>query len=80
MASNHNDLYEIEKYSEELFFILKEAKICTDGLFVNAYSGFDSKDFLSVCNKWGISPNVAFNYRNGKIKDKYITLQSKICN
>ena len=72
MAGNHNDLYEIEKSSEELFSTLKEAKICTDGLFINADSGFDSNDFRSVCNKWGIIPNVAFNYRNGKTKDKYI--------
>ena len=71
-AGNHNDLYEIEKSAEELFCTLEEAKISTDGLFINADSGFDSKDFRSVCNKWGIIPNVAFNYRNGKTKEKYI--------
>lgn len=72
MAGNHNDLYVIEKSSEELFSTLEGAKISTDGLFVNADSGFDSKDFRSICNKWGIIPNVALNYRNGVSKDKYL--------
>jgi hypothetical protein len=45
LAGNHNDIYEIKKSSEELFSILNEAGISTDGLFINADSGFDSKDF-----------------------------------
>ncbi|HEY5534255.1 MAG TPA: transposase [Ignavibacteria bacterium] len=72
IAGNHNDLYEIEKYSGELFSTLREAQISTDGLFVNADSGFDSKDFRMTCKKWGITPNVAFNYRNGENKDEYL--------
>jgi len=72
VAGNHNDLYAIEKSTEELFSTLKGAKVSTDGLFVNADSGFDSKDFRSICAKWGVIPNVAFNYRNGEIKDKFL--------
>jgi len=72
VVGNHNDLYAIENSSEELFSTLVEAQISTDGLFINADSGFDSKDFRSVCNKWGIIPNVAFNYRNGESKDEYL--------
>ena len=72
IVRNHNDLYEIEKASEEMFSTLGEAQISTDGLFINADSGFDSKDFRSICNKWGIIPNVAFNYRNGENKDEYL--------
>ena len=60
------------KSTEELFSTLKGAKVSTDGLFVNADSGFDSKDFRSICAKWGVIPNVAFNYRNGEIKDKFL--------
>ena len=62
----------IEKSSEELFSTLAEAKISTDGLFINADSGFDSKDFRSICEKWGVVPNVAFNYRNGENKDELL--------
>ena len=72
VAGNHNDLFAIEKSSEELFSTLTEAKISTDGLFLNADSGFDSKEFRSICNKWGVISNVAFNYRNGETKDKYL--------
>lgn len=72
IAGKHNDLYEIEKSSEELFSTLEDAKIGTDGLFVNADSGFDSKDFRSICKKRGIIPNVAFNCRNGKNKDEFL--------
>lgn len=70
IAGNHNDLYAIEKSSEELFSTLAEAKISTDGLFINADSGFDSKQFRSICKKWRVFPNVAFNYRNGENKDE----------
>ena len=42
------------------------------GLFVNADSGFDSKHFRSICKKWGVIPNVAFNYRNGENKDEFL--------
>lgn len=72
VAGNHNDLYAIEKSTEELFSTLKEAKVSTDGLFVNADSGFDSKDFRSICTKWGVIPNIAFNYRNGETKDEFL--------
>jgi len=53
-AGNHNDLYAIEKSSEDLFLALGEAQISIDGLFVNADSCFDSKEFRSICNKWGL--------------------------
>ncbi|HJV77070.1 MAG TPA: IS5/IS1182 family transposase, partial [Paludibacter sp.] len=51
---------------------LKKVQIRTDGLFTNADSGFDSKNFRSVSNKWGIIPNVVSNYRNGETKDEYL--------
>jgi len=72
IAINHNDLYEIDKSSEELFSTLEEAKISSDGLFYYAVSGFDSKDFRFICNKWGIIPIVASNYRNGVSKERYL--------
>jgi hypothetical protein len=34
-------------------------------LFVNADSGFDSKNFRQTCLDNGIFANVAFNHRNG---------------
>jgi hypothetical protein len=70
LAENHNDIYEIKKYSEGIFQTFEEAKISTDGLFVNADSGFDSKCFRLICEKRGIIPNVVFNYRIEGQKDE----------
>lgn len=72
IAGNHNDLYVIEKSSEELFSALGKSQISIDGLFINADSGFDSKDFRSICEKLEVIPNVAFNYRNGENKAEYL--------
>jgi len=72
IAGNHTDLYAIDESSEELFSTLEKAEIRTDGIFINADSGFDSKEFRSICKKWGVIPNVAFNYRNGENKDEYL--------
>lgn len=67
-----NMISAIEKTSEELFSTLKKVQIRADGLFINADLGFDPKNFCSLCNKWGIIPNVASNYRNGETKDEYL--------
>ncbi len=44
---------------------MTKAHIATDGLFVNADAGFDSKEFRSKCFEYGIIPNTAINPRNG---------------
>lgn len=30
------------------------------------------KEFRSICNKWRVISNVAFNYRNGETKEEYL--------
>lgn len=65
VSGNHHDLYQIETHLGELFQTLKRARIATDGLFVNADAGFDSKEFRSKCFEYGIIPNTAINPRNG---------------
>ncbi|KAA6304427.1 hypothetical protein EZS27_043925 [termite gut metagenome] len=69
VAGNHHDLYNIKKSLTELFTTLDMANINTDGLFVNADSGFDSKEFRNTYHKHGVFANVDFNYRNGEIDD-----------
>lgn len=32
----------------------------------------DSRDFRSICKKWGVIPNIALNYCNGENKDEYL--------
>lgn len=65
VSGNHHDLYEIEERLGELFLSLKSANINTDGLFINADAGFDSKKFRDKCSEYGIIANNALNPRNG---------------
>jgi len=74
VAGNHHDLYQIKVSLPELFETLFKARISLDGLFVNADSGFDCKEFRELCLREGIFPNVDFNYRNGDNNDEYYIL------
>ena len=65
VSGNHHDLYQIDYHLDELYQTLAKAHIATDGLFVNADAGFDSKEFRSKCFEYGIIPNTAINPRNG---------------
>ncbi|OED37997.1 transposase [Flavobacteriaceae bacterium (ex Bugula neritina AB1)] len=67
VAGNHNDLFDIEVQFEEITATLEKAEIATEGLFLNADAGFDSKEFRKCCCDKEIHPNVCFNKRNGNI-------------
>lgn len=67
IAANHHDLYKIENSLGELFSTLEMANITINGLFVNADSGFDSKDFRNMCASKGVFANVDFNTGNGEL-------------
>ena len=72
VAGNHNDLHDIEVQFEVVTATLEQADINTDGLFLNADAGFDSKDFRESCSKKQINANICFNKRNGNIdRDEY---------
>jgi len=45
ISGNHNDLFDIEVQFEVVTATLDRADIKTEGLFLNADAGFDSKDF-----------------------------------
>lgn len=70
VADNHHDLHNIEGALNELFETLNSANIKLDGLFINADSGFDPKEFRNTCFKHGIVANVDFNVRNGYVNDE----------
>lgn len=65
VAGNHNDLYKIETSIDELFEVLEEANIATEGLFINADAGFDAQNFRQACQQKGVITNVALNKRTG---------------
>ncbi|GHT70145.1 IS5 family transposase [Bacteroidia bacterium] len=74
IAGNHHDLYQIERALKDMFDTVSSAGIAIDGLFINADSGFDSKEFRLTCFREGIHANVDFNRRNsnGNEDDDYL--------
>ena len=65
VAGSHNDLYNISEVVKEVFSQLTKSDISTEGLFLNADAGFDTKEFRHMCLRMGVFANVAFNYRAG---------------
>lgn len=65
VSGNHNDLYNIEVQFEEVIGTLEQAEINVEGLFINADSGFDSRELRNLCEAKGIMANIAYNKRNG---------------
>ncbi|GHU62438.1 hypothetical protein FACS1894123_03380 [Bacteroidia bacterium] len=72
IAGNHHDLYQIERALNDIFDTVSAAGIAIDGLFINADSGFDSKEFRLKCFRERIHANVDFNRRNGDGEDEYL--------
>ena len=70
VSGNHNDLFDIEVQFEVVTATLDRADIKTEGLFLNADAGFDSKDFRSACARRDINANICFNKRNGRVDDR----------
>jgi len=70
VSGNHNDLFDIEVQFEVVTATLDRADIKTQGLFLNADAGFDSKDFRSACARRDINANICFNKRNGSVDDR----------
>jgi transposase len=68
-AGNHHDLFEIKTHFGEILASLESANISVDGLFINADSGFDSKELRSICEQNSIKPNFAQNKRNANEDD-----------
>lgn len=46
--------------------MLKKAGININGLFLNADSGFDSKEFRKICRQKGVEANIDANSKNSK--------------
>ena len=66
----HHDLFQIQTLFDEICSILKKAGINLKDLFLNADSGFDSKEFRDACQKEEIIANVKINPRNSADQQK----------
>lgn len=72
ISGEHHDLYNIEENLEDILGLLNDADIECKGLFLNADSGFDSKNFRALLEQKEIIGNIKENPRNGEIKyEKY---------
>lgn len=67
---NQNDIFNIEEHFYALLTMLHDADIRTDGLFLNADAGFDTKKLRSLCYEHAIIPNFYLNPRNGTKADR----------
>lgn len=70
IAGNHNDVYHIEIYFDQITQTLNKAEIAVEGLFMNADAGFDAQNFRKHCESKDIIANIAFNKRNGSDTDE----------
>jgi transposase len=66
LEGNHNDAYNLENTVDTMLQDIRHSTIATEGLFLNADSGFDTKEFRNYCYKNDIVPNIDQNKRNGK--------------
>jgi transposase len=72
VSGNHHDLFNIKGVMNELIDNLKSAEIKVDGLFINADSGFDSKDLRVMCIQNSIHANIDINRRNSNDTEIFI--------
>jgi transposase len=66
VAGNHHDSYELIAQVEQMWSAIESAQINTEGLFLNADSGFDTAEFRNHCNGREIIGNIDRNERNGE--------------
>lgn len=77
-SGNHHDLHEIEDIMDEIIEILSEAEISHKGLFLNADSGFDSKNLRQKLEMEEITGNIKINPRNRKTVDNDYYFDEKL--
>lgn len=65
IAGNHNDAFNLVPTVQKMITELEASEIRTDGLFLNADSGFDTEEFRGYCSEVDIEGNIDRNKRNG---------------
>jgi Transposase DDE domain len=63
-ADQHHDLYQLETVFKELLDLLKSAGVDTWGVFLNADSGFYSRELRQICSAEETETNIKANPRN----------------
>lgn len=65
IEGNHNDAFNLVPTVQKMIAGLESSAIRTDGLFLNADSGFDTEEFRGYCSEVEIIGNIDRNKRNG---------------
>jgi len=65
IAGNHNDAFGLVDNWKNMLQTINSATISTEGLFLNADAGFDTKEFRASCFSDDIIANIDKNKRNG---------------
>lgn len=66
ISGEHHDSYQLTKTASEIFESMEKTGLRTDGLFLNADSGFDVTEFRQLCEKKEIFDNIDVNKRRNK--------------
>lgn len=66
VAGNHNDAFELKEQTSLMLKHLTDSRLMTEGLFLNADAGFDTKEFRSICFNEDIFANIPQNRRANK--------------
>ena len=65
VSGNYNDAYQLNETVKKMLSTIKSSCIKTEGLFLNADAGFDTKEFRRFCYTEEIIDNIDKNKRNG---------------
>jgi hypothetical protein len=69
IEGNHNDAFNLVHTVQKMIAGLDASEIRTDGLYLNADSGFDTEEFRSFCSEVEIIGNIDQNKRNGTVNE-----------
>jgi len=69
IPGNHNDTYKLVKNVDDMLNNISASSILTEGLFLNADAGFDTKEFRTYCSGHDIIANIDHNKRNSSNND-----------
>jgi hypothetical protein len=73
MAGNHHDAYKLNEHFNSMLQMLEKSSVPTQGLFLNADAGFDTREFRKFCSSREIIANIVENGRKSKNKQgKYV--------
>lgn len=72
ISGNHNDAHDLVKTVSGMIQDIQASDIRTDGLFLNADAGFDTKEFRSYCIENDIIDDIDQNKQNGNQDDNLL--------